>query len=1401
MMNQQKQQHGISAIFVLVMLMFMMIIGLTFLMVANLGRKNSASVGRKHAFESGESATDRIINRLKYDMIGNNAIMGDVTFILRNPSGKGNMEALNEYSSTYSGIQYINVADRGNQYPEIMSPASDEPYDYPYSNRDRTTALANRAGMGMEDDPWLSTARPTPVDNNNDGVADYWRWDHVADLRHVSLNPRTRIFLGYYQADLLDADGDSKTYNDKVPTGTTDANGIALYELLPRDHDRSQRVWTQANGAAQYYLIDSGNTLDEFNPDRAPFLVNVRANSNVAERQSRDFSEHVIVDSRLDGYYDTSSGDRIADLWSGDTPIAVSAMTADQLDEWRSNRDGIPDHEAFLPDADGDGIGDSRWMWAPLAQARDVRYVMAVRVVDLSSMVNINTAGSMRGSASPYNYNATLNYTNVGVDSSLLIHRLNTALYAQPTTIYSAMLSKRPSGAGDQQTNYNNYVQIYNGTTTFAGYDTLDELYLRHGGTTSSFLDPTTLITAVAAAPFQVYADDSLSDTYERIKSTVASYNSVSWNQLLTDMMNLNRNPKEALTTISGAIDIAPTVTVKDTTQNLAVVQDAGGEIVDNMRLRKDLNRIINTMVGGTAQARKYNIARALQYELKSVWNHAENGALTPYWLRATLGGTVGDNRQYDNVDAWTMRMALAMKDYFDSDGVISYHDKTYGTTYMGASGFEKMPFIAEVMIMKPYQISSVTKNSEQDYDVDVTWLDEVGLIVELRNPFTSDLNLSNAKLFIGSVELISDLSVTTGGAALSPDENVVIYINTEVPDMTSSTDFVADKPMLNENTLPGDPVVPDTTDDMVPRAQSATYRFDASAAEAQISNALKDNNVEVYVSGRAEEIETGAVQYLKYQSVLLTDNVDFTFPENGGELSNINLSLPGRNIGDPEPTAGNASHRLFRRFNFLGNANGWKMVMLQGVQGSSDSPRWRREMNNTATNDRSPHFAGTLSDNRFSADHKYIDTTGMANSSNDINEFFEGNSVVPHDRDQILYSDHKDISNTNTRAFRRMSEVLYVNLLGPGVSADATHPKAINEIIEAQVEYWKDEVSPAHFRFDLTGDRYIRINSNNDNLETMLRTMQSRNRMDETDSDYDTEQERAEYVQNNQLSYMQIPPIHMFLSRFSTDSPYRDLLDYSYIANSDGLYDGSTLTDNSGTNALSSNLIRHGAININTVDAQTLMHVLPGMYGFNEARTKKIVDAIIKYRDNPQIDTNADGTPDTHYRVAAIDKGGLGLPATWRGGRYGPVDVNDPPEMLGGRPGIAHLSELAVVFERLTDSGGTDKIHLDDELDSYDVTKLLTNADYLNRANGSDYIKDDFVERQALYGFMSEMFVTRSDYYAVYVLLRGYAFDPSKGFNTLGELLEQKRHIYIVDRSTLMTGDSSISIRANILE
>lgn len=52
----------------------------------------------------------------------------------------------------------------------------------------------------------------------------------------------------------------------------------------------------------------------------------------------------------------------------------------------------VPIDAEYLVDADGDGIPDSRWERAPIPAINGIEYFMAVRIIDLSALLNINVA-------------------------------------------------------------------------------------------------------------------------------------------------------------------------------------------------------------------------------------------------------------------------------------------------------------------------------------------------------------------------------------------------------------------------------------------------------------------------------------------------------------------------------------------------------------------------------------------------------------------------------------------------------------------------------------------------------------------------------------------------------------------------------------------------------------------------------------------------------------------------------------------------------------------------------------------------------------------------------------------------------------------------------------------------
>ncbi|MCC6682705.1 MAG: hypothetical protein IT445_17530 [Phycisphaeraceae bacterium] len=112
------------------------------------------------------------------------------------------------------------------------------------------------------------------------------------------------------------------------------------------------------------------------------------------------------------------------------------------------------DFEIRGTDTDGDGVLDAMWQWAPVA-VRNLggrKYVMAMRLIDSSSLINLNTATvnvGPNGEAYPSAEYLSPGYTPVDIDLSRLIARMpnSTALgYGTQGQRYSeigAMMDRR----------------------------------------------------------------------------------------------------------------------------------------------------------------------------------------------------------------------------------------------------------------------------------------------------------------------------------------------------------------------------------------------------------------------------------------------------------------------------------------------------------------------------------------------------------------------------------------------------------------------------------------------------------------------------------------------------------------------------------------------------------------------------------------------------------------------------------------------------------------------------------------------------------------------------------------------------------------------------------------------
>ncbi|MEX0885674.1 MAG: hypothetical protein WD009_04465 [Phycisphaeraceae bacterium] len=110
----------------------------------------------------------------------------------------------------------------------------------------------------------------------------------------------------------------------------------------------------------------------------------------------------------LNGYYLDFDRETNRFALNSDTglpePLVVDDLQdPDTSSAWQIiDQDDSTSDNLQLVDATGDGVPDSRWTWAPTPQVNGVYYVMAVRFVDLSSKINVNTASSLINASGDY---------------------------------------------------------------------------------------------------------------------------------------------------------------------------------------------------------------------------------------------------------------------------------------------------------------------------------------------------------------------------------------------------------------------------------------------------------------------------------------------------------------------------------------------------------------------------------------------------------------------------------------------------------------------------------------------------------------------------------------------------------------------------------------------------------------------------------------------------------------------------------------------------------------------------------------------------------------------------------------------------------------------------------------
>ncbi|MDX1681564.1 MAG: hypothetical protein R3336_00455 [Phycisphaeraceae bacterium] len=475
----------------------------------------------------------------------------------------------------------------------------------------------------------------------------------------------------------------------------------------------------------------------------------------------------------------TNSG---SDTWRYDTGVLInSGATPLPLNNSTASYDTLG------ADADGDGIFDSKWTWAPVKKIGGTAYIMAVRIIDNSAMINADTA--LDHVAADGTYTNSTAYTHAGNPSprwyfpseldmgNFVYDNANTRSGLTPSTVmtgeFEPLLEQRLGGSislgtsnqpldwfvssSDARSRYlywlnagrsltspdNGSVGSVSGYTSIAS--SLNELELRYrnglneDGTTSGLenLMPTFLR---SAATENTYTDVTDVDADSNATVTIEEY--------------FKHEPRHQMTMYSGANIVAPITDAEDTTTILQ---------------RLSLNGLLNLDHADDPDSPSASAA-PVTADLNTLANEISNFVVLP---AAHTSTSVAD---------FSSLFTACLRDYADTDNTLTEHD--------GQIGMEALPMITDTYVQRFYEASAydtgVDGNGNGGNDFRITWTQrgDTGYAIELRNPTRKPLNLNNITMvFIddtGSETSVGDLGTLASGAGipttLGPDTCLVVY-------------------------------------------------------------------------------------------------------------------------------------------------------------------------------------------------------------------------------------------------------------------------------------------------------------------------------------------------------------------------------------------------------------------------------------------------------------------------------------------------------------------------------------------------------------------------------------------------------------------------------------------------
>ena len=532
--------------------------------------------------------------------------------------------------------------------------------------------------------------------------------------------------------------------------------------------------WTNRN-------ITNARTAESINGGRVNVLGGAMDDTWLAAH-APDFRNSVSEGVYASGANDTANGvwRQITDLTgmyltnaNGYTDLSANAqpteraLTAARIGLKTNNRalnvgrtNAAGDVTDTLIDADGDGIGDSRWEWAPIRQIGTTRYTMAVRIVDLSARMDVNVAIGQ--------YDDTRNFNT---DPAARIGGNDLPFYGRgdgPTELdgagfvasHAAASGINPTTARNDWRNALGFRMTGNPATSLGGTPSYDgnsrnplprtrrhywdrgasrvsSTFVR-GGETASGFDYTAGSTFGLVDAFELLNRNGLnnpnttqledtmsvvlrrdateSDSFLGSNSTVTARN---WNQ----RQFWENDIRKHLTPFSGAMSVRR----PDGRYNSA------NRLNEPRQPKLDINEAVTTTAGLA--------------ELEEViFESLRRGGASSNDLINRYPHFGGDRRQL------ARQLTVNLADYIDADNALTVRN--------GVAGFEALPYITEVYTQRMYVAANVTPADPMAMPPTtmdtVQWVTPVngqGYVIEIGNPY-AQYDTANSRWVGRSVSL-----------------------------------------------------------------------------------------------------------------------------------------------------------------------------------------------------------------------------------------------------------------------------------------------------------------------------------------------------------------------------------------------------------------------------------------------------------------------------------------------------------------------------------------------------------------------------------------------------------------------------------------------------------------------